>query len=92
MRKLSKFMRVGAVVFLGGLVLGVGGCTIGSMRAFNRLAESGLESPEGVAEGMSNALVSVAVAIPVAAIGLGLFIVGLIAYSSEKRNREKGRN
>lgn len=84
MRKSIKVTIAGAVLLVGSLVLGVGGTIMGMIRSFNSAAESGTASAGELAEGVSNSLISTAVGIPLALIGLGLLVGGLIAFSTGK--------
>ena len=85
MKKSIKVSIVGAVLLVGGLVVYLGGTTIGIMRSFNSVAESGTSSPEQLAEGISNSLISTAVGIPVSILGFCLLVGGAIAYLSGRQ-------
>ena len=84
MRTSAKVTISGAVLFVGSLVLGVGGTIMGMIRSFNSVAESGTGSSQELAEGISNSLISTVVGIPLALIGLGLLIGGLIVLCVRK--------
>jgi len=56
MRTSLKVTIAGVVLFVGSLVLGVGGTIIGMIRSFNSVSESGAASPEELAEGVGNSL------------------------------------
>lgn len=80
MKKSAKIAIGGAVLFVGSLLLGVGGTGAGMIRLFNSAAESSGSSAEELAEGTMNALISTAVGIPLALVGLCLLVEGIVAY------------
>ena len=84
MRTSGKVSIVGAVLFGGSLLLGVGGTIMGMIRSFNSAAESGAASQQELAEGVGNSLISMAVGMPFALLGLGLLVGGLIALCVRK--------
>ena len=87
-KKSIRVLRVGVVLFVGGLVFGLGGTIIGMIRSFNSsVGQSGTALPEQLAGNISNALISTAIGIPVSFIGLCLVIGGLIAYFMGRRQR-----
>ena len=92
MGKSAKVMTVGAGVFVGGLVIVVGGNLIG-IASFDRATEPGNPSLEGASEGIVKVLFSTVVGTPIAVVGFCLLLGGLIAYFIGKReSRGEGRS
>ena len=87
MKKSAKVAIAGAILFVGSLLLGVGGTVAGMIRAFNSVAESSGTSAEELSEGISNSLVSTAVGIPLALVGLCLLVGGAVAYFAGGRKK-----
>ena len=83
MKSSVKIIIVGAVLFAGGILFGVGGTVI-SMITFNAVSPSEPGAPDILAEEISNALVTTAIGIPISMIGFGLSLGGTIAYFIEK--------
>ncbi len=93
MKKSVKVMIAGAVLFVGSLLFGVGGTVIGMIRSFNQVASSGQANPEELAaEWVSTSLVTTMICIPIAFIGLCLFIGGLISYFLGKNKVDNKTN
>jgi len=85
MRTSAKVSIFGAALFVVSLSLGIRATTLGMIRSFNSIAEPSMQSPEELAESIGNSLVSTAVGIPFAIVGLGLLVGGLIAYFRSKQ-------
>ncbi|MBT3376493.1 MAG: hypothetical protein HN742_41535 [Lentisphaerae bacterium] len=86
MRKSAKVAIAGAILFLGSLLLGIGGTIVGMVRSFNTVAESGSASAEELSQGISCSLISTMVGIPFALVGFCLLIGGAIAYFTHGRS------
>ena len=84
MKSSVKIIIVGAVLFAGGIVFGVGGTVISMIDAFDAVSPSEPGAPDILAEEISNALVTTAIGIPISMIGFGLSLGGTIAYFIEK--------
>lgn len=80
MKKSAKVAITGTVLFVGSLLLGVSGTVISMVRAFNNAAESGGASAQELSQGISNSLISTAIGIPIALLGLCLLVGGAIVY------------
>jgi hypothetical protein len=87
MKKSAKVAIAGAILFVGSLLLGVAGTVAGMIRVFNSAAESSGTSAEELAEGISNSLISTAVGIPLALVGLCLLVGGGVAYFAGGRKK-----
>jgi hypothetical protein len=83
----AKVAIAGAILFVGSLLLGVGGTVAGMIRVFNSAAESSGTAPEGLAEEISNSLISTAVGIPLALVGLCLWVGGGVTYFAGGRKK-----
>ena len=87
MKKSAKVAIAGVILFVGSLLLGVGGTVAGMIRVFNRAADSSGTSPDDLAEGTINSLISTAVGIPLALVGLCLLVGGGVAYFAGGRKK-----
>lgn len=88
MKSSVKIIIVGAVLFTGGIVFGVGGTVISMIDTFNAVSVSEPGDPDILTGEISNALVTTAIGIPVSMIGFGLSLGGTIAYFVEKKKPE----
>lgn len=87
MKTSVKVLVSGVVLLVGAMIFGVGGTVIGMIHSFNNAAaSSGSTSPDKLAEGIGNSLISTAIGVPVAVIGLSLIIGGIVAYFVGKNN------
>ena len=80
MKSSVKIIIVGSVLFVGGIVFGLGGTIVSMIDTFNAVSVSGAGDPEILAEDISNALVTTAIGIPIAFVGFCLFVGGIISY------------
>jgi biopolymer transport protein ExbB/TolQ len=80
MKKSAKVMIAGAVLFVGSLILGVGGTVVGMISSFNQVASSGQADTEEVSEAIGTSLIPTMIGMPIAFIGLCLLVGGVIAY------------
>jgi biopolymer transport protein ExbB len=80
MSKPGKMLIIlGIVLLVLGLGGGLGGSVLGMIRTFDAMAaQGGAAHPADLAEGISAALLSTAVGLPVGLVGLVLLVVGLI--------------
>ena len=85
MRTSAKVSIVGAALFVVSILFGLGGTILGIIQSYNRIPESGMASPAELAGGIGNSLVSTAVGVPFALVGLGLLVGGLIAFFTGKQ-------
>ena len=81
MKKTVKWpLIIGAILFIGGPVIGVSGTVIGMIGAFGTLSESGTADPEKLSSDVSASLITTLIGIPVGLLGLGLLVFSLVAF------------
>ena len=80
MRRSAKVAVFGGILFVGSLLVSLGGTVLGMMGGFNSLATSGEASEEQLAETLGNSLTLTGLLLPVAFVGLCLLAGGIIAY------------
>ena len=81
MKNSAKIAVTGAILFVGGVVIGVAVTVLGMMNTFNTIANSPDKvSPSQVAGGLSYALMATSIGMCVSAVGFCLLIGGAIAY------------
>jgi uncharacterized membrane protein len=87
MKTSVKVMISGILLLIGGLVLGVGGTLAGLVGSYERVVESAASpSPKQLSEGVNLAFVSTAIGVPMAFVGFGLIIAGVIAWFVGRRS------
>ena len=77
---------VGAVLFVGGLALGLGVTMIGMIHTFNSITESGQVPAQQVAEVVSDSVTATAIGMAFSLLGLCL-VVGVLIYRFAGRKR-----
>ena len=89
MKRSAKATIAGTIVFLAGLVFGIGGI-VHMLQSFNSPGGSNSVSAQELAESVTTSFISTAIGVPLAIIGLCLGIGGLIFYLKRRDKTTNG--